>query len=145
MKKFLLTTVIALISVCFVQAQNNLDLSKAKMEGVTLEGNTLKGGDTGGKLILPVKSYKKYSGMTMKLSNPQIEKGAICKVIIEYKESDEIQSLSAGFWVKGTKNLKFNAWKLGNETMELNPALIKDIIISIEKDKSVDIEISLDK
>lgn len=71
MKKILLATVIAVISVCIAQAQEVLDLSKGKMVGVTLMGKTLSGGSTGGRLYLPVKSYKDCSGLTVNLSNPQ--------------------------------------------------------------------------
>lgn len=43
MKKILLATVIAVISVCIAQAQEVLDLSKGKMVGVTLVDKTLSG------------------------------------------------------------------------------------------------------
>lgn len=43
MKKILLAAVIAVISVCIVQAQEVLDLSKGKMVGVTLVDKTLSG------------------------------------------------------------------------------------------------------
>ena len=145
MKKILLATVIAVISVCIAQAQEVLDLSKGKMVGVTLMGKTLSGGSTGGRLYLPVKSYKDCSGLTVNLSNPQKKSGGICAIIIEYKKEGEVVSARNVFYGAGKKNLKFLAFKAGKEVHQIDPASVKNVVIETWKEKSVDLDVTLNK
>lgn len=150
MKKIALLTVMALIGIIGALAQNTaVDLTKGTGRGIILSGTATLTSERGGDYFLPTaEDYGMYSGIKATLSNfkklDESSSNALCTINVYYtNENGQEQKASMGFWSKGKKTVKFNSFKNGSETININPGTIKKIGIGMGANKQVDVQIEL--
>lgn len=150
MKKITLLAVAALLGVMGAIAQNvAIDLTKGTGRGITLSGTSTLTSERAGDYFLPTQEeYGMYKGIQIVLSNfkklDEKASDALCSLNVYFtNEVGKEQKASMGFWGKGKKKIKFDSFRNGNETIEINPATITKIGIGMGAGKQLDVQIEL--
>ncbi|WP_154030629.1 hypothetical protein [Bacteroides ovatus] len=150
MKKIALLAVAALIGTMSALAQNvTVDLTKGTGRGITLSGTATLTSERGGDYFLPaLEGYGMYKGIQIVFSNfkklDENASDALCSLNVYFtNENGKEQKASMGFWGKGKKKIKFDSFRNGDETIEINPATITKIGIGMGTGKQLDVQIEL--